>query len=159
MGGEAQAGGLDVHVSLEVAAVGDQQLLRHDRAQLDPTHPQQLVHEGDGEVLAPAQDAGLHVVRAEPQQADALHQPLDLIQLGGETSLQRLVVQRRVGGLQPGQQAGEDAVDLKQGTAGIHAATGLLHQRHQVVGHLGRCRQHQGNLGLTVGIDRDIGYP
>ena len=158
-GGKAQAGSLDVHMGFEVAAVGHQQLLRHYEIQLETTHPQQLVHEGDGEVLPPAQDAGLDVVRAETQQADALHQALDLIQLIGETRLQRLVIQRRVGRLQARQQAGEDAVDLEQGGAGIHATTGLLHQGDQVVGHLGRCRQHQGNLGLAVGVHRDIGDP
>ena len=158
-GGEAQAGGFDVHVGFEVAAVGHQQLLRHEEIQLEATHPQQLVHEGDGEVLAPAQDAGLDVIRALPQQTDALHQPLHLIQLGGEAALQRLVIQRRVGGFQARQQAGEDAVDLEQGAAGIHAAAGLFHQGHQVVGHLGRCRQHQGHLGLPVGVYRDIGDP
>ena len=159
LGGEAQAGGLDVHMGFEVTAVGHQQLLRHDEIQFETAHSQQLVHEGDGEVLPPAQDAGLDVVRAEPQQADALHQALHLIQLGGETGLQRLVIQRRVGRLQARQQAGEDAVDFKQGIAGIHATAGLLHQGHQVVGHLGRSRQHQGNLGLAVGVHRDIGDP
>ncbi|MNB99690.1 hypothetical protein D3C75_469890 [compost metagenome] len=159
LGGKAQAGGLDVHMGFEVAAVGHQQLLRHYEIQLETAHPQQLVHKGDGEVLPPAQDAGLDVVRAEAQQADALHQALHLIQLGGETGLQRLVIQRRVGCLQARQQTGEDAVDLEQGTACIHAATGLLHQGDQVVGHLGRCRQHQGNLGLAVGVHRDIGDP
>ncbi|MND74426.1 hypothetical protein D3C80_660170 [compost metagenome] len=159
LGGKAQAGGLDVHMGFEVTAVGHQQLLRHDEIQYKTAHPQQLVHEGDGEVLPPAQDAGLDVVRAEPQQADALHQALHLIQLGGETGLQRLVIQRRIGRLQARQQAGEDAVDFKQGIAGIHAAAGLLHQGHQVVGHLGRCRQHQGNLGLAVGVHRNIGDP
>ncbi len=159
LGGEAQAGGFDVDVSLQITAVGHQQLLWHYNVQLEAAHPQQLVHEGDGEVLAPAQDAGLHVVRAKPQQADALHQPLHLIQFAGQASLQRLVIQRRIGCLQAGQQAGEDAVDLEQCAAGIHAAAGLLYQCHQVVGHLGRCRQHQGNLGLAVGIHRDIGDP
>jgi hypothetical protein len=62
------------------------------------------------ERFSPAQDAGLDVVGQRPNRR-TLHQALDLIQLIGETRLQRLVVQRRVGGLQPGQQAGEDAVD------------------------------------------------
>ncbi len=146
-------------MGFQIAAVGDQQLFRYDQLQIQTAHPQQFVHKGDGEVLATAQDARLHVVRAEAQQTDALHQPLHLIQLGGEAGQQRLVIQRRIGRLQPGQQAGEDAVDFKQGGTGIHAAAGLFHQRHQMIGHLGRCREHQGYLRLAVGVDRDIGHP
>uniref|UniRef100_UPI001FCACFEC amino acid kinase family protein n=1 Tax=Aeromonas dhakensis TaxID=196024 RepID=UPI001FCACFEC len=35
-------------------AVGHQQRFRHNDVQLEAAHPQQFVHEGDGEVLAPA---------------------------------------------------------------------------------------------------------
>ena len=156
---ETSTGDIDVDVGFEEATLSQQQLYRVQLNDLMTANGEQLLHAGDGERLTATQDLSLHVVRTLPQEGDALHLAANRGKLLLHPCLEFGIIQRRVLGLQTVNQTGEDAFNLGQGPGRIQATTGLLHQGHQVVGHLGRSRQHQRHLGLLLGIHYDVRHP
>ncbi|SQI31103.1 Uncharacterised protein [Serratia plymuthica] len=132
-------------------------LYRVDHRHRETLGAEYAFHDGDGELLATADNRRVHAVRALPQQRYAVQHLLQLGELLIDQGLQAIVFETWQSLRQAAQQVGEDALRIAHIWQNVLPGHRFFNHRHQVVGDLCRRGQYRGYLSLTCVTFHDVG--
>ncbi|MNT17743.1 hypothetical protein D3C72_1529160 [compost metagenome] len=125
-----------------------------DRETFGTKHP---FHDGDGELLAAADNGRIHAVRALSKQRNAMQHLLELGELLIDKRLEAIVLKAGQRLRQPAQQVGEDALCIAHIWQNVLPRYRFFNHRHQVVSDFSRSGQDRGHLSLTCITFHDVG--